>query len=104
MKRIFHTIFENKILSLIVVIGSLLLLAIIIPFEKNYCMFGQCGLWLVDKIRARDDFWQIALSQASYNSFPFGFPNASGLPIHGYHILYSVLLFIFSKIIDFYGF
>lgn len=92
-------IVKNKLLFFIIITGSLLLLSIVIPFEKQYCLLGQCGLWLVDKIRARDDFWQIALSQASYNSFPFEFPNAAGVYLHGYHILYSMLLWILSKLL-----
>ncbi len=98
MKTPIKWILHNKVETFILISGSIILLSIVIPYEKYYCLFGQCGLWLVDKIRARDDFWQIAIAQSSFNTWPFELPNASGVPLQGYHYLYSFILFLLGKI------
>lgn len=98
MKKINALIALHRVEIAICILGSFALLSIIVFFEKEFCLFGQCGLWLADRIRARDDLWQLAIAQSSFNFFPFQLPNAAGMPMHGYHYLYSLILFIFGSL------
>jgi hypothetical protein len=87
---------RNKLMIIIVLLGCIAHLLTALPYAREYCLRNMCGLWFSSSINARDELWQLAVASSTFATFPLRMPNFSGEAMHGYHILYSLLLHIFS--------
>jgi hypothetical protein len=82
---------KNKLLSLVIFLGSALTLLTVMPSGSRYCYQGLCGIyfWGAHEV---DAVWHITLMNNAFTHFPFVNPIYSGAPLSGYNLFLDLIL------------
>jgi len=84
--------------TLIILIGSIVVLAIILPNGGHFCFDkNTCGI-AINGMYKHDSLWHIALTEIGFNQLPFTNPSQSGSKLIGYNYLLNLIMFLLMKI------
>jgi hypothetical protein len=89
-------LWQNKLILLTVIVGSMLTLLPILFDGQSGCIHNQCGF--IIGTNYRDGIWFQAVSATAFNSLPFRMPNFSGALLSGYHFLPNLVVNLLSRI------
>lgn len=64
---------------------------IIFPSGSNYCFNKSCGIFFWG-VHGFDGIWHLAISNVSFNSFPFKAPTYFGAQMSGYNYLFDLII------------
>jgi len=88
----------NILRTLIILIGSIVILAIIFPNGTRFCFNKNiCGIAINNKYK-HDSLWHISLAEIGFNQVPFTNPSQSGSKLIGYNYLLDLVMFLLMKI------
>ncbi len=96
IKTIITFIQKNKVLSLIVFLGSTLSLLVIIPSGSHYCYRGACGIFFWGA-HEMDAVWHLALINNGFKHIPFVVPSYSGALLSGYNAFLDLIIYLLTK-------
>ncbi len=74
-----------------IVPAFLLYMLIIFPSGSNLCFEKSCGIFFWG-VHGHDGIWHLAISNFSFNSFPFNAPTYFGAQMSGYNYLFDLII------------
>lgn len=96
IKNIVTFIQKNKLLSLIVLSGSVLSLIAIMPSGSHYCYKKACGIFFWGA-HEMDAIWHLALINNGFKHIPFVVPSYSGALLSGYNAFLDLVMYVLTK-------
>jgi len=88
---------NNKLLSLILLLGSSLTLLTVIPSGSRYCAQDICGIFFWGA-HEYDAVWHLALIHNAFSHVPFVSPIFSGAVLSGYNYLLDAIIWVFTLV------
>ena len=74
-----------------IVPAFLLCMLIIFPSGSNLCFEKSCGIFFWG-VHGHDGIWHLAISNFSFNTFPFNAPTYFGAQMSGYNYLFDLII------------
>ncbi|MFN4212995.1 MAG: hypothetical protein ACK4FL_03500, partial [Microgenomates group bacterium] len=96
-KDVFISLYKNKLLAFLILLGFFAYLLISFPSGKYYCFHDKCGLYFWGA-HIHDGVWHLAVIENSFKHYPFFHPVFSGAILTGYNFLLDLIIYLFSKV------
>ena len=91
MVHVINYIKKHSFLLFLIVPAFLLYMLIIFPSGSNLCFEKSCGIFFWG-VHGHDGIWHLAISNFSFNSFPFNAPTYFGAQMSGYNYLFDLII------------
>lgn len=90
MVHVLNYIKKHPVLLLLIVPAFLIYMLVILPSGSYYCLDKTCGIFFWG-VHGFDGIWHLAISNVSFNSFPFVAPSFFGERLIGYNYLFDLI-------------